>query len=132
MLMPRYTALVTLAALLLYFWIGFRVGQARAKFRIKPPATTGNPDFERVYRVQMNTLEWMPIFLPALWLAAFYANDILAAVVGLVWVVGRALYMQGYTQAAEKRETGFFVQAIAAGVLWVTGLVGVIQSILHG
>jgi len=130
--MPRYTALVTLAALLLYFWIGFRVGRARAKFRIMPPATTGNPDFERVYRVQMNTLEWMPIFLPALWLAALYGNDVWAAVVGLVWIVGRVLYMRGYTAAAEKREIGFFVQATASGVLWVLGLVGVIQSVLHG
>jgi len=128
--MPKFTALVTLIAVILYFWIGFRVGQARAKFGVKVPATTGNPDFERAYRVQMNTLEWMPIFLPAIWLAALYVNDVFAAAVGLVWIVGRVLYLQGYTQAAEKRETGFFVQAIAAGVLWATALIGVIKSML--
>jgi glutathione S-transferase len=130
--MPKFTALVTLLAVIVYFWIGFRVGQARAKFGIKAPATTGHPDFERTYRVQMNTLEWLPIFLPAIWLAALYASDVFAAVVGLVWIAGRVLYMQGYTQAAEKRETGFFVQAIAAGVLWATALVGVIKSMLGG
>jgi glutathione S-transferase len=130
--MPKFTALVTLLAVILYFWMGFRVGRARAKFRIKAPATTGNPDFERVFRVQMNTLEWMPIFLPAIWLAAVYVNDVFAAAVGLVWIAGRVLYMQGYTQAAEKREPGFFVQAIGAGVLWATALVGVIKSMLPG
>ena len=130
--MPKFTTLVTLLAVLFYFWIGFRVGQARAKFGIKAPATTGNPDFERAYRVQMNTLEWMPIFLPAIWLAALYASDVFAAAAGLVWIAGRVLYLQGYTQAAEKRETGFFVQAIAAGVLWATALIGVIRAILGG
>jgi glutathione S-transferase len=129
--MPRFTALVTLLAVIGYFWIGFQVGQARAKFKIKPPATTGNPDFERVYRVQMNTLEWMPIFLPSVWLAALYGNDLLAAALGLIWIAGRFLYMRGYAEAAEKREIGFFVQAIAAGILWVTALIGVIQSLLH-
>jgi len=130
--MPKFTTLVTLLAVLFYFWIGFRVGQARAKFGVKAPATTGNPDFERAYRVQMNTLEWMPIFLPAIWLAALYASDVFAAAAGLVWIAGRVLYLQGYTQAAEKRETGFFVQAIAAGVLWATALIGVIRAILGG
>jgi glutathione S-transferase len=129
--MPKFTALVTLLAVIVYFWIGFRVGQARAKYKIRAPATTGNTDFERVYRVQMNTLEWMPIFLPGIWLAALYASDATAAGIGLAWIVGRVLYMRGYTEAAEKRETGFFVQAIAAGILWVMALVGVIQSMLH-
>jgi glutathione S-transferase len=129
--MPRFTALVTLVAVIFYFWIGFRVGQARAKYGIKAPATTGNPDFERAYRVQMNTLEWMPIFLPAIWLASIYVSDIWAALVGVVWIVGRALYLHGYTQAAEKRELGFSTQAIATGVLWLSALIGVVQAILH-
>jgi glutathione S-transferase len=129
--MPKFTAFVTLLAVLGYFWIGLQVGRARAKFKIKPPATTGNPDFERVYRVQMNTLEWMPIFLPAVWLAALYVNDLVAAALGVVWIAGRLLYMRGYMEAADKRETGFFVQAIATGILWVMALVGVILSMLH-
>src|SRR5450432_2052159 len=129
--MLNFTALVTLLAVILYFWIGFRVGQARVKFGIKPPATTGNPDFERVFRIQMNTLEWMPIFLPAIWLSAIYVSDIGAALLGMVWIVGRVLYMRGYTEAAKKRETGFFVQAIAAGLLWLGALIGVLASTLH-
>lgn len=130
--MPKYSAAVTLLALLFYFWLGIRVAQARGKFGVKAPATTGNPEFERTFRVHANTLEWLVIFLPALWLAASYASDVGAALVGLVWIAGRFLYMQGYTQAAEKRERGFHVQAIAAGVLWVSALIGVVMSILRG
>ena len=129
--MPHFTALVTLLAVLLYFWFCFQVGQARVKFGVKAPATTGNPDFERVFRIQMNTLEWMPIFLAAMWLAAVYVSDVGAAVVGVVWMAGRVMYMRGYTEAAQKRETGFFVQAIATGVLWLAGLIGVLMSMLH-
>ena len=129
--MPNFTAVVTLLAVILYCWIGLRVAQARGKFGIKPPATTGHPDFERAFRIQMNTLEWMPIFLPAMWLAAIYVSDIGAALLGVVWIAGRALYLRGYAQAAEKRETGFFVQATAAGLLWLAALIGVLASMLH-
>ena len=129
--MPNFTALVTLLAVILYFWISFRVGQARVKFAVKAPATSGHPDFERVFRVQMNTLEWMPIFLPAIWLAAIFVSDIGAALLGVVWIAGRVLYMRGYTEAAEKRETGFFVQAIVAGLLWLAALIGVVASMLR-
>jgi glutathione S-transferase len=130
--MPNFTALVTLLAVIVYFWFGFRVGQARVEFGVKAPATTGHPDFERIFRIQMNTLEWTPIFLPAIWLAAIYVSDIGAALLGVVWIVGRLLYMRGYAEAAEKRETGFFVQAIAVGLLWLAALIGVVVSMLHG
>jgi glutathione S-transferase len=76
-------------------------------YSIKLPAISGDPDFERVFRVQMNTLEWMPIFLPSLWLFAIYISDAIAAALGLVWIVGRILYMIGYMQAVEKRGPGF-------------------------
>jgi glutathione S-transferase len=131
MFMPPFTAMVTLLAVILYFLTGLQVAQARVKFAVKAPATSGHPDFERVFRVQMNTMEWMSIFLPAMWLAAIYVNDMVAALLGVVWIAGRALYMRGYTQAAEKRETGFFVQAIAAGLLWLAALIGVVASMLH-
>jgi glutathione S-transferase len=131
MLMPNFTAIVTLLAGFLYFWLGFRVGQARVKFGIKAPATTGNADFERVFRVHMNMLEWMPVFLPAIWLAAIYVSDIGAALLGVVWIAGRVVYTRGYTEAAEKRHRGFFVQASAAGLLWLAALIGVVASMLH-
>src|ERR1700675_262790 len=100
--MFQFTAIVTCLAVLFYFFTTARVARARAAFGIKAPAITGNPDFERVFRVQMNTLEWMPIFLPALWLFAIYISDGIAAVLGLVWIAGRILYVLGYAKATAK------------------------------
>ncbi|MGH6726022.1 MAG: MAPEG family protein [Pseudolabrys sp.] len=130
--MPHYTALVTLLAVFVYFWTGLAVANARQKFGIKVPTTSGNPDFERVFRVQQNTLEWMPIFLPLLWLFAFTVNDLAAAALGLVWIAGRLMYIRGYSAAAEKRHNGFFVQGIASGVLLIGALIGIVLRIVHG
>src|SRR5271170_4064713 len=130
--MPHWTALVTVLAVLFYFYTGFRVPAARRKFGVPVPATVGNPDFERVLRVQMNTLEWMPIFLPLLWLAAYYVGDRSAAAVGVVWIAGRMMYMVGYTAAAEKRGLGFGIQALACVVLLIGALVGIVTSLVHG
>jgi glutathione S-transferase len=130
--MFHFTALVTCLAILLYFLTSIRVGKARATFGIKAPAISGNPDFERVFRVQMNTLEWMPIFLPSLWLFAIYISDGVAAAIGLVWIAGRALYMTGYSQAAAKRSRGFGIQAAAATILWLGALGAIIWRLVHG
>ena len=117
--MYHFTALVTLLAILVYFYSSILVSRARGKFGVKLPAISGNPDFERVFRAQMNTLEWLPIFLPSLWLFAVYASDGIAAAIGLVWVIGRVLYVLGYAQAVAKRSLGFAIQATATIVLWV-------------
>ncbi len=123
--MPHLTALVTLLAVLLYFSTGILVGLARRRTGIEAPATTGHPDFERAFRVQMNTLEWMPIFLPAMWLTALYVGDRWAALGGVIWIIGRVLYIVGYNRAAEKRGLGFAIQAMSATVLWLASLVAV-------
>jgi glutathione S-transferase len=130
--MPNYTALVTLLAIALYFYTGILVAKARAKFGVQAPATTGNPDFERVFRVQQNTLEWMPIFLPLLWLFAFYVRDWAAALLGLVWIVGRVMYIQGYSQAADKRHRGFAVQAFTSIALLIGALIGIVWRMVQG
>jgi glutathione S-transferase len=130
--MFHFTALVTLLVIAFYFFTTTRVAKARATFGIKAPAITGNPDFERVFRVQMNTLEWMPIFLPSLWLFAVYISDPIAAALGLVWIVGRVLYMTGYSQAAAKRGMGFGIQFLAGAALWAGALGVIIWRLIHG
>jgi glutathione S-transferase len=110
--------------------VATRVPLARRKFNVQLPATTGHPDFERVFRVHQNTLEWMPIFLPSLWLCAFYLSDIGAAVLGLVWIVGRAAYYVGYTRAVRKRIPGFFIQAAACLLLIAGTIVGMTARLL--
>jgi len=129
--MFHFTALVTCLAIAMYFVTSIQVSKARQAFGIKVPAITGNPDFERVFRVQMNTLEWMPIFLPLLWLFAVYLSDWGAALLGLVWIAGRLMYIAGYSAAADKRHNGFLVQALASGALLIGGLVGIIMHFVH-
>ena len=129
--MYHFTALVTCLAILFYFFTSIQVSKARSAFGIKVPATTGHPDFERVFRVQMNTLEWMPIFLPALWLFAIYVGDAAAAALGAVWIIGRIMYWSGYKQAASKRSMGFAVQATAGFVLWLGALGMAVWRLAH-
>jgi|SRR5579863_1136755 len=129
--MYHFTALVTCLAILVYFLISYRVAQARGTYGVKAPAITGHPDFERIFRVQMNTLEWMPIFLPALWLFAIYVSDAIAAALGVAWIVGRILYMTGYAEAANKRGRGFAIQASAAIALWIGASAAVVWRLVH-
>ena len=113
----KLVALVTLLALLLYFVMSLRVGRGRSKYGVEAPAVSGHPDFERLFRVQANTLEWLPTFLVSLWLFALYWDEKVAAIVGLVWIVGRILYMMSYSKVASSRGPGFGIQALATGVL---------------
>jgi uncharacterized membrane protein YecN with MAPEG domain len=112
-----YVAIVTLLALLTYLWMGLAVGAARRKCGIAAPCMTGDPVLERSIRAHYNTLEWLPIFLPSLWLFALYWSDLVAAALGLVWIVGRIAYQRGYVADPAKREVGFLIQALATAVL---------------
>lgn len=128
--MSPWIVLVTVAALLLYFYMGMRIATARGKHSIPAPATTGHPDFERVFRVQMNTLEWLPIFLPALWIAAGYWDPRIVAAVGVVWIIGRFMYMEGYIAEAGKRSMGFMVQGLATLALLIASIVGAVMALI--
>ena len=129
--MFHLTALVTCLAVLMYFLFSFQVGKARRTYGVKAPAISGNPDFKRVSRVHMNTLEWMPIFLPALWLFAIYISDAIAAALGVIWIVGRVLYMTGYARAANKRGPGFAIQRGAAIILWLGATGAILWRLIH-
>lgn len=129
--MYHYTAIVTCLAVTFYFYTSIEVSRARTAYGIKLPAISGHPDFERVFRIQMNTLEWMPIFLPSLWLFAIYIGDVAAAAVGAIWVVGRIVYFIGYREAVAKRSRGFGIQAMAAIILWIGALGGAAWRVVH-
>ena len=124
------SAAVTILAVLFVFYTGINVAQMRGKHKISAPAVTGNPEFERAYRVQVNTLEQFVMFLPLLWLATTYFQSLgwLPAVFGLVWVVGRFMYLQGYMAAPEKRSTGFLVTSLGTAGLLVLSLIGLVQA----
>ena len=124
-------ALTTLVAVLLYLVTSINVAAARGKYKIEVPATAGNADFERIFRVQMNTLEQLVAFLPALWLFALYVNPAWSSVLGAVWIAGRALYAVGYTQSAPARSKGFVIAFAALAVLWLGAMWGVVATMLR-
>jgi glutathione S-transferase len=123
-----FTAAVTLLALLLYLIVSLNVGEARRKYEVRAPATTGNEHFERAYRVQMNTLEQMAFFLPSLWLCAVFLSDLAAAIGGMVWVGGRALYALAYIRDPASRGRGMMVSFVAQSALYLGALFGVVRS----
>jgi glutathione S-transferase len=127
------SAVVTLLAIVLYFYMSVRVGQMREKHGVKAPATTGHPEFERAFRVHYNTLESLVVFLPLLWLAALYFTPAfpmlswLPAALGLVWVVGRVFYMTGYMADPDKRGLGFGIASIAQLLLLILAIAGIVR-----
>ena len=129
----RWTAIVTIVALLVYFNMSLGVGRARGKTGIHAPAMTGDPLLERAVRVHMNTLEWLPIFLAGLWLFAIFWNEVAAAALGVVWIVGRLLYASGYMADPAKRSTGFLIQFAAAALLLIGALGKIVFDLaMHG
>ena len=132
-----YVAIVTLVALLVYFWMGIRVGAARRVSGIDAPIMTGHPALDRAVRVQANTLEWLPIFLPSLWLCHIFwqpqdQTGIIVAAIGVVWIIGRILYALGYAADPSKRALGFYIQSIAAAVLLFGALGKAIMVLVAG
>ena len=122
-------ALMTLLAVLWYFYTGVHVARAKSKYNVVSPATTGDPAFERAFRVQMNTLEQIVAFLPAMWVYAWFGNPRWAAIACGVWIVGRIIYAVGYWQDAKKRGPGFLISGLAFFAVWIAALVSVIRAL---
>lgn len=131
-MLQQLPALVVLLAVLLQFGTLFAVGRARGRYGIKAPATSGHPAFERAYRVQMNTLEAVLLFLPTLWVAAHYGYGGWAGVAGLVWIVGRVWYALAYLQDAARRGGGFLLGMLGWAATLVLALMGLGRALLAG
>ena len=122
-------ALVTLLMSLQCIYFSLKVGQARGKYGVKAPATSGNELFERVNRIHLNTLELLVVTLPAMWVFGYYLNWSSAALRGVVFIAGRFIYAAGYLQAPEKRSRGMLIGFLATLALILGGLWGVISAI---
>lgn len=121
--------LVVLLALLQFVVFAMLVGRARGKYGVSAPAVTGHEMFERYYRVQMNTLELLLVFLPSLWLAALHWSPLWVSCIGLVYLIGRVLYLLAYVNEPSKRAIGFVLSFAPVIILLLMALVGVICTI---
>lgn len=123
--MSPWVSLVTILALIFFLVVTINVGGARVKYGVKAPSVSGKPEFERVLRVQQNTLEQLILFLPAMWIFANFVSATAAAILGAIWIGSRILYAWGYYKAAERRGPGFAIGILCTIVLLMGSLVGI-------
>ena len=123
-----YIVIVAMLALLQFLYFSLQVGRARGRCGVAAPATTGNEEFDRYFRVQQNTLEQLVIFLPALVAAAMFVNAFFAAPVGLLFVIGRGLYARAYVRDPGSRTLGFLLGSVANLALIGAALWGAIEQ----
>jgi len=122
-------AIVVSLALLQYTYFGGLVGRARVKYNVQAPAVTGDPVFERYYRVQMNTLESLVTFLPSIFIFACYVSSDIAALLGVVFIIGRQLYMRAYVNNPASRGLGFGLTILPSMILAIGGLIGAVLRV---
>lgn len=125
-----YVDLVALLALLQLVWFGILVGQARGRYGVKAPAVSGHELFERAYRVQMNTIELLVVFLPSLYIAARYWPVTWVAGIGAIYLLGRLVYWRLYMAEPARRGPGFALSMLPILALLLGGLVGAVRDLL--
>jgi glutathione S-transferase len=127
-----FVALVTVLALAQFFWLALQVARARSRYGVAAPATTGNELFERHFRVHMNTQEQLLMFLPSLWIFAHYISPLWAAALGVVFVIGRAIYATSYVREPKSRSLGFGLTAFPTFAMIIGIVAWAIRAILLG
>lgn len=125
----QLVALVILLALVEFVAFGILVGRARAKYGVKAPATTGNEEFERWFRVHYNTMELLVVFVPSLWFFGLFVNPVWGAAIGAVFLVGRLVYLREYVSDPASRGAGFGMSMLPTLVLLVGAIVGALKSL---
>ena len=125
-----WAATLTLLMGLFYLYTAMRVGVLRGRHNIKAPATSGHPQFDRAYRVQLNTLEQLGIMLPFLWVAALYPINPpwVAPLIAVVWLIGRMIYLRGYMTDPDKRLLGAGIGGFTNVAMFVVALCGVLRA----
>lgn len=123
-------ALVILLALLEYQFFSFKVGMARGKYDIQAPAISGHEVFDRYYRVHMNTLEQLIVFIPAILIFAYFGNPTYAAGLGVFFLIGRIMYFVSYVSDPAKRGAGFIIGWIPTVLLVIAGLISAVIQVV--
>lgn len=117
-------AIVVLLSLVQYTIFGALVGKARMKYKVEAPAVSGDPVFERYYRVHMNTLESLVLFVPSIFVFAMYVREDVAAGLGVIFIIGRQLYLRAYVKDPKSRELGYMLTILPSAILAIGGIIG--------
>ena len=117
-------AIVTALALLQVMAFAFLVGVARGKFGVSAPAISGDPNFEREFRVHQNSVENLVLVIPAMWIFATYVHTLTAAGIGLLYVISRFIYRNAYLKDPKSRSPGFTIGALCTIVLILGSIAG--------
>ena len=125
--MPLIHIVVGLALAQFVFFC-FAVGKARGTYKVPAPATTGNEMFERYFRVQMNTLELLVVFVPSILLFGQYFGSYLATALGVVYLIGRLVYFTSYVKDPKSRSAGYGLSALPVFVLLGGAIFGAIRA----
>jgi uncharacterized MAPEG superfamily protein len=124
--------IVIAVALIEYIGFGMLVGRARVKYGVNAPATSGHEIFERYFRVHQNTMEMLVVFLPAIWLFGEYVSPGWAAGLGLVFVIGRIVYLQSYVADPARRSAGFGLSFLPIAIAVAGTIVGATMRLMAG
>ena len=127
-----FVIIVVILALIQYIGFGILVGRARGKYNVPAPASSGDPIFERYWRVHQNTLEQLVAFLPAILLYSSLGNPVIAAGAGVVYLLGRLLYLRSYVANPESRAIGFLLTFAPTAFMMIASLVIGIGNLMSG
>jgi len=122
----KFVHLVALLAIIQFIFFAIQVGRARGQYGVKAPANSGHEQFDRMYRVQTNTLEQLICLLPSLLIAAIYWPPVYIAGVGVLYLIGRMLYWQSYIKDPGSRGTGFMITFASTSILILAAMVGLL------
>jgi glutathione S-transferase len=126
-----YVHIVVCLALVEFLYFAIAVAGARGRYKVAAPAVTGNEIFERYLRVQMNTLEQLIVFIPAIVLCGQYLSPYIAAALGVIFLIGRLVYFFTYVKDPKKRELGFILSFLPTAILLGGAIFGAVRAALH-
>ena len=123
-------SLIILIALLQYLFFTMRVGINRKTYQVLPPKVSGNESWERLFRVQQNTMEQLVIFIPSTFLFAFYVSSSWVLLPGVLFILGRQFYSHLYINNPASRLPGMAITLLANVILVLGSPVGVISKLV--
>jgi len=125
-----FVTIIVMLALVEYLYFGVAVGRARSRHNVQAPAVSGDENFERFHRAHQNTLEQLVVFVPAMYAAAYYAHELYAVALGVVFLIGRAHYFRRYIADPPARGTGMLVSMGVCVLLIAAAMVGAVRVAL--